>query len=133
MSKIDKSRALALVRSIQEGTTTGFSEFPAGNRDSGTTGFMVGGAGPVYRPVTLDLTDEWAERRADEVVALAEYAAGLGSAYAVGGWLDVDSGRFYLEVSREYHGLFEAVTAARATGELAIYDLMADRPVRMVQ
>ncbi len=55
----------------------------------------------------------------------------LSDGYSVGGWLDTETGKVYIEPIRIYQDLNAALKAAEHRGELAIYDLAEQKEIRI--
>ena len=50
---------------------------------------------------------------------------------SLGGWLDKDTGTYYLALNDHYHDLEVALSVAEATNQLAIYDNVEERVINV--
>lgn len=81
------------------------------------TGYMVSFAGfekVLENPTILDIEDYVQEN--------AEYLYDIPGAF-VGGWLDADNGKYYLDISQNIQDKAKALQVAAERKQLAIYDV----------
>ena len=122
-------------KSVQEITntlwlnqSTGYSVNILGEQPS--TGYMVGGYVPslVLDPPALEWTplndiDRFVRDNLNWLTHPAgEYYAGI--------WVDSDTGKVYVDISRNVDDLYVALAIATAYGEIAVWDVVNEREIR---
>jgi len=97
----------------------GFSYRPA-SKDSPKGGYMTSiEDGPIFSP---DLSDDEALQQIDSFLT-SKADLLKGSNMYVGGWLNEEDGKFYLDASGNFDSLDETIKVAAATKQKAIFDM----------
>ncbi len=115
-----KSAIESTIQAIKDGkggATVNLSDRPLGR-------FVIGGLGTVADTVAA-MTDH----AADMSEKMARMAS--GDVQTVGSWLDTTDGTVYLDYGSTTDDMAQALDIARKRGEIAIWDSVANREIRL--
>lgn len=112
-------------RSIKE--TGGFTIHPV-SEESPTTGYMVGVV--KASEVVIDSKDEITGDLISKFMSENESLFRSRPALHIGGWIDADTDKVYLDLSERFDDLDDAIDAAESTDQLAIWDLNDKNEIR---
>jgi hypothetical protein len=122
--KSDRIADLA-IKSISE--TGGFSIHPV-SESSPKSGYMVSVV-PESETI-LNSRDEITGEVIDKFLEENKSKFDDRPTLHVGGWIDSDTGKVYLDLSERFEGIDEAIDAAESTNQLAIWDLNEKKEIR---
>lgn len=128
-SGVDKDKAERIAEKARKSIdlTNGFSIHPV-TEDSPTVGYMVGvvKAAEVVIDSKEQVTGELISKFMDDNKSQFEARPALH----VGGWIDGDSDKIYLDLSEQFDSIDDAIDSAESTDQLAIWDLNEKREIR---
>jgi len=128
-SGVDKDKAERIAEKARKSIdlTNGFSIHPV-TEDSPTVGYMVGvvKAAEVVIDSKEEVTGELIAKFMDDNKSQFEARPALH----VGGWIDGDSDKIYLDLSEQFDSIDDAIDSAESTDQLAIWDLNEKREIR---
>jgi HK97 family phage portal protein len=107
--------------------TGGFSVHPA-TASSPTTGYMVSVA-PEAETI-LNSEDEVTGDVIRSFVSQNESKFDSRPSLHIGGWVDGETGKVYLDLSEQFDSIDDAIDAAKATDQIAIWDLSGGKEIR---
>jgi hypothetical protein len=111
-------------------TTKGFSIHPV-TEDSPATGYMVSVV--KASEVVVDSKDEVTADLISKFMDDNKSQFDARPTLHVGGWIDSDDGKIYLDLSEQFDSIDDAIDAAESTDQLAIWDLNTKAEIRKEQ